>query len=128
MEKTGGRRSNMAAGAWAVIVILAAPLMLLAQATGTMSGYVKDSSGGVVPQAKVTATLVQRGTTFIVETNAEGFYNPTVGRRCRCRTCPYLNNIVEQDHRGVKRRIHAKQGIRSLQAHAEPSQATKYST
>ena len=49
--------------------------MLLAQATGTMSGYVKDSSGGVVPQAKVTATLVQRGTTFIAETNAEGFYN-----------------------------------------------------
>jgi Carboxypeptidase regulatory-like domain len=75
MEKTGGRRSNMAAGAWAVIVILASPVMLLAQATGTMSGYVKDSSGGVVPQAKVTATLVQRGTTFIAETNAEGFYN-----------------------------------------------------
>jgi hypothetical protein len=27
------------------------------------------------------------------------------GRRCRCRTCPYLNNIVEQDHRGIKRRV-----------------------
>jgi|SRR6516165_1494417 IS6 family transposase len=38
-----------------------------------------------------------------------------LGRRCRCRTCPYLNNIVEQDHRAVKRRIHAKQGFRSLQ-------------
>jgi transposase-like protein len=21
-----------------------------------------------------------------------------LGRRCRCRTCPYLNNILEQDH------------------------------
>jgi len=31
-----------------------------------------------------------------------------LGRRCRCRTCPYLNNIVEQDHRAVKRRINAK--------------------
>jgi len=37
-----------------------------------------------------------------------------LGRRCRCRTCPYRNNIVEQDHRGVKRRITHKQGFRSL--------------
>src|SRR5713226_3748978 len=28
-----------------------------------------------------------------------------LGRRCRCRTCPYLNNVVEQDHRGIKRRM-----------------------
>jgi transposase, IS6 family len=38
-----------------------------------------------------------------------------LGRRCRCRTAPYLNNIVEQDHRAVKRRINAKQGFRSFQ-------------
>jgi IS6 family transposase len=38
-----------------------------------------------------------------------------LGRRCRCRTCPYLNNIIEQDHRSVKRRINAKQGFRSLE-------------
>jgi IS6 family transposase len=37
-----------------------------------------------------------------------------LGRRCRCRTCPYLNNIIEQDHRAVKRRITHKQGFRSL--------------
>ena len=37
-----------------------------------------------------------------------------LGRRCRCRTCPYLNNIVEQDHRAVKRRINHKQGFRSF--------------
>ena len=40
----------------------------------------------------------------------------TLGRRCRCRTCPYLNNIIEQDHRAIKRRINAKQGFRSLEA------------
>jgi IS6 family transposase len=39
-----------------------------------------------------------------------------LGRRCRCRTCPYLNNIVEQDHRAVKRRIIHKQGFRSFSA------------
>jgi IS6 family transposase len=30
-----------------------------------------------------------------------------LGRRCRCRPCPYLNNIVEQDHRFIKKRIAA---------------------
>jgi transposase, IS6 family len=50
-----------------------------------------------------------------------------LGRRCRCvrvrwylrfplsRTCPYRNNIVEQDHRAIKRRINAKQGFQSFQ-------------
>jgi IS6 family transposase len=37
-----------------------------------------------------------------------------VGRRCHCRTCPYLNNVVEQDHRGIKRRVNASQGFRSF--------------
>ena len=37
-----------------------------------------------------------------------------LGRRCRYRTCPYLNNIIEQDHRAVKRRVNAKQGVRSF--------------
>jgi transposase, IS6 family len=35
-----------------------------------------------------------------------------LGRRCRCRPVPYLNNIVEQDHRAIKRRINAKLGFR----------------
>lgn len=38
-----------------------------------------------------------------------------LGRRCPCRTAPYLNNIVEQDHRALKRRINAKQGFRSFE-------------
>ena len=37
-----------------------------------------------------------------------------LGRRCRCRACPYLNNIVEQDHRAIKRRVNASQGFRSF--------------
>ena len=37
-----------------------------------------------------------------------------LGRRCRCRTCAYLNNIVEQDHRAIKRRVNASQGCRSF--------------
>jgi len=38
-----------------------------------------------------------------------------LGRRCRCRTAPYLNNIIEQDHRFIKRRITASLGFRSVE-------------
>ena len=37
-----------------------------------------------------------------------------LGPRCRCRTAPYLNNIVEQDHRFIKKRIAASLGFRSV--------------
>jgi IS6 family transposase len=37
-----------------------------------------------------------------------------LGRCCRCRSCPYLNNIVEQDHRAIKRRVNASQGFHSF--------------
>ena len=37
-----------------------------------------------------------------------------LGQRCRCRVVPYLNNIVEQDHRAIKRRIQASLGFRSF--------------
>jgi transposase-like protein len=38
--------------------------------------------------------------------------------RCRCRHRPvqYLNNILEQDHRAIKRRVNAKLGFRELRA------------
>ena len=36
-----------------------------------------------------------------------------LSRRCRCRPSPYLNNIIEQDHRFVKKRVVASQGFRS---------------
>ena len=39
-----------------------------------------------------------------------------LGRRCRCRTAPYLNNIIEQDHRFIKKQITASLGFRSAEA------------
>jgi transposase-like protein len=38
-----------------------------------------------------------------------------LGHRCRCRTAPYLNNIIEQDHRFIKKRITAGLGFRSVE-------------
>ena len=37
-----------------------------------------------------------------------------LGRRWRCRPVRYLNNIIEQDHRAVKRRVRASQGFRAF--------------
>jgi len=39
-----------------------------------------------------------------------------LGRRCRCRPIRYWNNIVEQDHRAIKRRVRASQGFRSFES------------
>jgi len=43
-------------------------------------------------------------------------------RHCRCRLVRYLNNIVEQDHRAVKRRVKASQGFRCFDAAARTIQ------
>jgi transposase, IS6 family len=40
----------------------------------------------------------------------------TLRRCCRHRPVQYLNNILEQDHRAIKRRVNAKQGFREFQA------------
>ncbi len=68
-----GLRVLKLAGFFVLVALCSAP-GLLAQTSGTISGYARDASGAVVPQAKVTATLVERGAIFTAETNAEGFY------------------------------------------------------
>jgi transposase, IS6 family len=37
-----------------------------------------------------------------------------LSRRCRCRPVRYLNNVVEQDHRTIKRRVRASQAFRAF--------------
>ena len=37
-----------------------------------------------------------------------------LGRNCQCRRSPYMNNILEQDHRYVKKRVVASQWFRSV--------------
>jgi IS6 family transposase len=38
-----------------------------------------------------------------------------LGRRCQCRSSPYLNNVLEQDHRFVRKRIVASLWFRSVE-------------
>jgi transposase-like protein len=49
--------------------------------------------------------------TAIVELKQAG----ELGRRCCCRTAPYLNHIIEQDHRFIEKRIAASLGFRSVE-------------
>ena len=40
----------------------------------------------------------------------------TLDSGCQHRPVPYLNNVLEQDHRAIKRRVNASQGFRSFWA------------
>ena len=86
---------------------------------------------GILPQGlggreSSSTSRHQRGRQSIVpQGSEEAEQERRLGRRCRCRTCPYLNNILEQDHRGVKRRINAKQGSDRSREPGEPSQVMK---
>jgi len=65
------------------------------------------------PQPRVINTdLAAIYSSAITEMKKEGILR----RRCRHRPVQYLNNILEQDHRAIKRRANAKQGFREFQA------------
>ena len=65
------------------------------------------------PQPRVINTdLAPIHGSAIADIKKEG----TLRSRCRHRPVQYLNNIIEQDHRAIKRRVNAKQGFREFQA------------
>jgi IS6 family transposase len=65
------------------------------------------------PQPRVINTdLAPIYSSGIPDSKKEG----TLRTRCRHRPVQYLNNILEQDHRAIKRRVNAKQGFREFQA------------
>ena len=65
------------------------------------------------PQPRVINTdLAPIYSSAIPDCKKEG----TLRNRCRHRPVQYLNNILEQDHRAIKRRVNAKQGFREFQA------------
>ena len=73
----------------------------------------KAPSDGSHPQPRVINTdLAPIYGSAIADIKKEG----TLRSRCRHRPVQYLNNIIEQDHRAIKRRVNAKQGFREFQA------------
>ncbi|HWB16695.1 MAG TPA: carboxypeptidase-like regulatory domain-containing protein, partial [Vicinamibacterales bacterium] len=71
---------KMAFAAWALAgLLLCGATTSWAQATGTVTGTVKDTQGGVMPGATVTLTSATKGTSIDVQTNLNGdFQFPNV--------------------------------------------------
>ena len=57
----------------------------------------------------------------IAELKASG----KLGHRCRCRPCPYLNNVLEQDYRFVKKCMAASLWFRSAEGRCGRSKAAR---
>ena len=57
------------------LVIITTPPLAFAQVGGSISGTVKDSSGGVMPGVTVTATNTVLGTMFTTVTDGQGLYS-----------------------------------------------------
>ena len=56
------------------LLLFGLPTLLMAQATGTISGFATDPSGLAVPDVKITATQAEEQIERTVATNSEGFY------------------------------------------------------
>lgn len=69
-------RRNLSRIAAVTLLLLAVGAAARAQVTtGTISGTVKDTSGGAVPGASVTVTEINKGTSSNVVTDSEGSYS-----------------------------------------------------
>ena len=68
---------------------------------------------GAHPQPRVINTdLAPTYTSAIPALQRSG----VIAKRCLHRPVRYLNNIIEQDHRAIKKRVNAKQGFRAFGA------------
>jgi len=72
-----------------------------------------------------SSAVLHRTQRRVINTDKAGLYGSaiaglkaegTLRRRCRHRPIQYLNNILEQDHRAIKRRVKAKQSFREFRA------------
>jgi outer membrane receptor protein involved in Fe transport len=77
ISSLSSRRENWIPPLTRVALLLAAvAVSAVAQvATGNISGYVRDSSGGIVPNATVTAKMVEQDAVRTTKTDAQGFYS-----------------------------------------------------
>lgn len=77
MSALANRRTNRMPSLlrFVILAAVAAGGAIAQVATGNISGYVKDSSGAVVPNANVTAKMVAQEAVRTAKTDAEGFYS-----------------------------------------------------
>src|SRR5262245_51610259 len=61
----------------AFVAMFSGPITLGQTTTATLSGAIRDASGAVVPEAKISVTNVNTGATRETITDSEGRYNLT---------------------------------------------------
>src|ERR1700733_3114083 len=69
------RRSLLPKAARLILLLFPIVPVALAQGTGNISGYVRDSSSAVLPGTSVTAVMTEQSTTRKTLTDAQGFYS-----------------------------------------------------
>ncbi len=87
--------------------------------------WLSQNSGQLQTAAKLFLRSVLSGTSIrprVINVDGHPAYARAIaelkesgdlGRRCRCRPSPYLNNVIEQDHPFIKKRIAAGLWFRS---------------
>src|SRR5687767_8490645 len=58
-----------------VLMVLCCPALVRAQVSGTISGYVQDQAGGVLPGATITVEASEQQRARTTQTNAMGFFD-----------------------------------------------------
>src|SRR5438270_11733538 len=81
------------------------------QATSARRFFQKALAAAGHPRARVINVDGNPSYPTVIEERKQ---ERALARRCRCRIVRYLNNIVEQDHRSIKRRVNASLGFRSF--------------
>src|SRR5512136_825906 len=86
--------------AFACVMVLAAPAAAQFD-RGSISGVVKDQTGGVVPGATVTATSLQTREMATVVTDQSGYFTMTTLRPGRYDVSAELEGFKKADRAGV---------------------------
>jgi hypothetical protein len=74
MSNAGERTKRRHLGWLFIFVLVCLPAKILAQAVGSISGTVTDSTGSVIPNARVSASRTATGISQTVSTNASGIF------------------------------------------------------
>src|SRR5580658_10339375 len=83
-----------------ILAVLLATLQLRADVTGSLSGYVRDSSGGVLPNATLTVIQAATGYTRTATTDGSGHYSilalPPGTYRLTASNAGFENGVVDK--------------------------------
>ncbi len=84
------------------LIVLLGTVQLWADVTGSITGYVRDKSGAVLPNATVTATQTATGYTRTVSADSSGQYSILAlppGRYRLTASVPSFQQGVDRQHR-----------------------------